>query len=151
MADFKPIETQEAFDAAIAQRIARAQDTVRQEYADYDKVKASYGDLQRQIEAANKQKGEYESRIEALQTQCKGYETDALKTRIALETGLPFQLRDRLNGDTEESLRADAQTMLGLIGRQKPAAPPLADPEAGKTDPKTAALRGTLAKLKGGE
>ncbi len=151
MADFKPIETQEAFDAAIAQRIERAQNTVRQEYADYDEMKASYGELQRQIEEANRKRSDYESRIEALQNQCRAYETDALKTRIALETGLPFALRDRLNGDTEEMLRADAQTMLGLIGRRKSAAPPLAEPEAGKMDSKTAALRGTLAKLKGGE
>ena len=38
--EFKPIETQEAFDTAIKERIERAKKEEAKKYADYDDVKA---------------------------------------------------------------------------------------------------------------
>lgn len=60
MAEFEPITTQEAFDAAVADRLAP--------FADYDDLKA--------------QNADYASRIHA-------FEMSELKTRIAHEVGIP--------------------------------------------------------------
>ena len=66
MAEFEPITTQEAFDAAVADRLAP--------FADYDDLKA--------------QNADYASRIHA-------FEMSELKTRIAHEVGIPFALAQR--------------------------------------------------------
>lgn len=148
--EFKPINTQEDFDAAIKDRLQRERETVEKKYADYDdlKKKASAYDtdtqaLKQTIETANATIGELNGKI-------KGYETDSAKTRIALEMGLPFELRSRLNGETEEEIRADAEGLVKLIGKQNQPAPPLKNPEP-KTDEKSAVLKGLRDQLLKGE
>ena len=42
-------------------------------------------------------------------------ELDALKSRIANEIGLPAEFANRLDGDTEDELRADAQVLLAAL------------------------------------
>ena len=71
---FEPITTQEAFEAAVADRLAP--------YADYNDLKAQNEALAGQVAELN--------------TRCQTYETDALKTRVAHEVGLPFDLAGRL-------------------------------------------------------
>ena len=95
---FEPITTQEAFDAAVADRLAP--------YADYDDLKAQNADLNARIQT---------------------YETDALKTRIAHEVGLPFEMSSRLNGSTEADIRKDAQSLRKLL--KNPPAPSRGDPD----------------------
>lgn len=50
---------------------------------------------------------------------------EALRLRVALDTGVPAHLADRLVGATREDLEADAKTLLDLIGK-----PPRAVPDA---------------------
>ena len=97
---FEPITTQEAFDAAVADRLAP--------YADYDDLKAQNADLNARIQT---------------------YETDALKSRIAHEVGLPFEMSSRLNGSTEADIRKDAQSLLKLLKPKNPRAPARGDPD----------------------
>lgn len=97
---FEPITTQEAFDAAVADRLAP--------YADYDDLKAQNADLNASIQT---------------------YETDALKSRIAHEVGLPFEMSSRLNGSTEADIRKDAQSLLKLLKPKSPRAPSRGDPD----------------------
>ena len=59
--------------------------------------------------------------METLRAKIKDYETASVKARIAHETGLPYELANRLTGDTEEAIRQDAETMAKFIA--KPAAP----------------------------
>ena len=102
--EFKPITTQNEFDTAIKDRLARQEKTIRNEYADYENLK-------KQSETWATEKQFYEKTIEDNKTayetlngqltEANGkiaqYETDALKTRIAIETGLPMELRSYLN------------------------------------------------------
>ena len=76
-----------------------------------------------------------------------GYETASVKTKIALELGLPYQMADRLTGTDEESIRKDAESMVVLIGMNKPKVP-LGNPEpdAGG-DPKDAVWKKFAASL----
>ena len=95
MAEFEPITTQEAFDAAVADRLAP--------FADYDDLKA--------------QNADYASRIHA-------FEMSELKTRIAHEVGIPFDLSQRLTGENEDAIRK-------LLKPQTPKSPPRSTEPAG--------------------
>ena len=136
MAEFIPIMTQEDFDAAISERLKREQ----AKYSDYDTIKSDLGTLRVQLSAKD-------AEISTLQGKVKGYETDSVKTRIALETGLPLDLRTRLTGETEEEIRADANKLAKLFVQQKGPAP-LRDTEPPVADEKTAAYKSLLNNLK---
>lgn len=47
--EFKPIETQEQLDAVIQERIARAEKKAEEKYSDYEDIKASNADKDKQI------------------------------------------------------------------------------------------------------
>lgn len=116
MAEFTPIETQEAFDAAIKDRIERAKKSAAADAAKQYEGWIKPEDAQKsanQIAALTKQVAELTAKNQAA-------ELSALRTRIAHETGLPFELADRLHGDDEKALRADAEA-LGKLTAAKPA------------------------------
>lgn len=62
------------------------------------------------------------------------FESAALKSRIAYEMGVPFELAGRLTGDDEPAIRADAESIMKLVQRQTP--PPLrsTEPPAGNSE-----------------
>ena len=129
--EFKVINTQEEFDAAIKDRLARQENKIRAEYADYDALKKS----------AEEQKTAYEKTIadnktafddlNQKYTEATGkiaqYETDALKTKIAIETGLPIAMISYLKGSTEEEIKTSAEE-LGKFTKGSQVTP-LANPE----------------------
>ena len=118
MSEFKPITTQEEFDAAIKERLSRE----KAKYADYDQLKSRVAELEEEnvglkstIEATNQSKADADRQLEDLQNKIAGYETDSLRTRIALKHGLPYDLADRLQGNDEESFEADAERLAGFM------------------------------------
>ena len=136
MADFTPITTQAEFDAAIAERLSRQEKSVMARFegaipkADADKLKAGYEaqieELKRQIETATSAQAASEQQLTDALSKCRAYESASVKTRIALECGLPYGMAGRLSGETEEEIRRDAESLRGMM---KPAAAPLASPE----------------------
>lgn len=155
MADFTPITTQAEFDAAIADRLSRQEKILTERYKDalqpddVSKLKSGYektiADLQKQIEDAGTKQAASDKQLTELNARIKGYESDSVKTRIALEMGLPYQMAGRLNGDTEEAIRKDAEALQGMIRGQTPVAP-LAK-ESVPADAKKAALMELAKKL----
>ena len=115
--EFTPIETQEAFENAIAERIEQARQEERDKYADYD-------DIKNQLSSANETNATQAEKIKQL-------EADALKRRIADETGLPPAMASRLAGESEDDLREDAISLTKLLQRD---VLPLRDPEAPEPD-----------------
>jgi phosphoserine phosphatase len=124
--EFKAIETQEDFDAAIKARLDRNTKTVT------DEVKKSYEGyispdeakkLTEQVEALTKQLAERDGSIADLTAKNKQYETASVKARIAHEKGLPYELAERLSGETEKDIAADAEKLAQFVGSQKPVAP----------------------------
>ena len=118
MSDFKPITTQEEFDAAIKERLSRE----KAKYSDYDQLKSLVEDLKKEnvdlkstIEANRQSKADADKQLEEMQNQIAGYETASLRTRVALQHGLPYDLADRLQGTDEESLKADAERLAGFM------------------------------------
>ena len=118
MSDFKPITTQEEFDAAIKARLSRE----KEKYADYDQLKSLVEDLKKEnvdlkstIEANRQSKADADKQLEEMQNQISNYETASLRTRVALQHGLPYDLADRLQGTDEESFKADAERLAGFM------------------------------------
>ena len=147
MAEFTPINTQEEFDALISDRIQRAQNTVRKEYADYDSVKSELSTAKTDLEKAAQQNTDLSNQIKELQEKLSKSETDSAKTRIAYEMGLPFELCSRLNGTNEAEIRKDADALMSLLKKSQPAAPLFnPDKESGGNE-KDSALKAMLNDL----
>ena len=149
MSEFKPITTQEEFDAAIKARLSRE----KEKYVDYDQLKSRVeklekenGGLKSTIEATNQSKTDADKQLEVLQNQIAGYETASLRTRVALQYGLPYDLADRLQGTDEDSFKADAERLAGYMKRAQPVAPVReTEPQVG--DNKTMQMKSMLREL----
>ena len=145
--EFTPITTQEAFDAAIKDRLARERETVTKKFADYDDLKnrvANYeqqiADLQRAGKESADASAALQKQVDTLAAQNKRDETDSVKTRIALELGLPYAMAARLTGEDEAAIRKDAEGLSALFGRSGRDAP-LKNTDPPDVDSKQAALR----------
>lgn len=145
MAEFTPITTQEAFDAALAERLAP--------YADYGAVKARGAALEKQLAAAQKAAQEtekkyagYEEKLAALESAVRTHEAQALRQKVAYETGIPFELAGHIHGETEEDIRKDAALLARYTVSSK-WTPPLADAPDGGLAPNDAALQALTQSL----
>lgn len=154
MADFTPITTQEEFDRAITDRIKRERETLSKKYADYDELKSKAADYEKQLgelktslEESTKKSSEHEKTVADLTGKISSYELASLKTRIAHELGIPYELSGRLTGNDEKELRADAESLSKLVSAGKPT-PPLKSTEP-PVDGKDAAYKELLSGLKG--
>ena len=153
--EFKAITTQEEFDAAIQSRLARERASVSRQYADYDSLKEKVAKAEKEKESFTAKAAEDAGKITDLKKQLdeangkiKGFETDALKAKIADEEGLPAALRGRLNGATEDELRKDAKSLKAIFSAEnRRGLPPYKNDEADSTN-KEEAYRRVLAKLK---
>ena len=125
MSDFTPIETQEAFDKAIQKRLAQKDRELSEMYKDYlspDDVSALKADYEKKIreageavKAAEGKLKEKDGTVSELTKRAESAEASLLKNKIAYENKLPLELAGRLVGSTEEELKADAETLAGLL------------------------------------
>ena len=128
---FKAIESQEELDRIIQDRLQRERD----KFSDYDELKKSkedyekqIGSLQAQIEESSQTIKSHDQVVADLNSKITGYETNSLKTKIALQHGLPLDLVERLVGDDEASITADAEKLAGFTKKTQ-TVPPLKDVE----------------------
>ena len=139
--DFTPITTQEDFNSRLNDRLQRE----RAKFADYEELKSKaekykdYDDLKSQVESLTGDKTKLtndlataNSTIEEQKAKIKGYETGSVKTRIANELGIPYEMVDRLKGETEEEIRKDAETVRKLMGTSRTTVLPLRSDDEGK-------------------
>ena len=140
--EFKGITTQEEFDAAIAERLKRQKETIEAKYQDYHTLKNDNVTLKTQLGKANEALEAGKTGTEDLNKQIADltgkvgkYELSNLKTTIALQNGIPFDLADRLNGEDEASIIEDAKRLASYIGNTEPIAPlKSSEPIGTKTD-----------------
>ena len=121
--EFTPINTEEEFAAR-----------VKEKYGDIENLQGQITTLTGERDAAN--------------AKVKGYETAAMKRRIAQEKGIPAEFADRLTGETEKDLKADADAMAGMLRSVKGPAP-IFEPGAPAPDAKTAGMATMLSELRG--
>lgn len=155
MADFKVIETQEDFDNAVKERLARKDQELAKQYEGYmspDAVaamKAEYekrlGEAGETIKAAQEKLIGHDKIVSDLTARATAAEGKLLKNRIAHEKGIPLELAGRLIGNTEEELMKDAESMAVFFA--PPAAPPLRSTAPGGQLSKDASLEAAYAAL----
>lgn len=125
MAEFTPINTQEEFDNRIRERLNREKETVSGRFQEQITQKdGEIAKLKQDMEALNGQLTEANQKISgipALEDKIKGYERASVKNKVAREVGIPYELAERLNGETEDDIRKDAEAMKKLIGSPKTA------------------------------
>lgn len=131
MTEFKVIETQEQLNAIIKARLDRE----KEKYADYDqlaekikKLEMENTSLKQTITDKETSESTTASKIADLEKDVTTWKQKSLKQQIALKNGLPFDLADRLQGDSEESLNEDAERLASLVNVKK-YTQPLADKE----------------------
>ncbi len=134
---FEPITTQEEFEKRLGERLAQKERSVKKEFEKYTspeklaEIRKEYdtkiNNLTSEVEASVSEKyKDYRSPedIKSLRKEYEDkiakYETDSAKTRIAIEMGLPYEVKDRLRGSTEEELREDAKLLCGFISKNEP-------------------------------
>lgn len=118
--EFTPIETQEAFDAAIKDRIDRAKNSVREEYRDYETFKAKaeeYDTKAAEFQASITAK---DSEIKELKGKVARYETDSVKTALAAEYHLEPGLKEFLIGKDEKEWRESAEKLAAMTKPKYP-------------------------------
>ena len=149
MSEFKTIETQEELDNIVKERLRRE----REKFGDYDDLKKRVSELESEngalkatVEETKQTIAKSDAQITELQGQVSNYETASLRTRIALQNGLPYDLADRLQGADEEALRADAERLAGFM-RPATLQAPLRDTEPAIGDDKTMQMKQMLRDL----
>ena len=148
--EFKPIESQEELDKIITNRLKRERESTEKRFEGW----ISPEDHQRSLSEANKAFDDYkkahendEQTIADLTAKNKSYETASLKSRIAHEVGLSYEWIERISGEDEESIRADAESLKKLVGRGAPL--PTKSTETDKSlSPTDMALRSVLNGIK---
>lgn len=146
----KPITTQEDLDEIIAAKVAEAEKSIQEKFDDYDDLKSANEKYQTDLEALNKSMNEnkqtFEASLAEANAKIKGYEQREIKIKVANEYGIPMEMIGRLNGDDEEAIRKDAESLSKFVKPQQQI-PPLASTEQSAADSKQEALRNMLSQL----
>lgn len=132
MSEFKAITTQEEFEMRLKERLEQKERNVLKKFEGYtspEDLETIKSDYQSKIDTLNQsisdKDSQYSSEIEGYIQKIADYETDSVKTRVAIDMGIPLKLKGRLKGTTEDEIRADAELLSGLYSP----APPLASSE----------------------
>lgn len=124
--EFKAITTQKEFDDRIKDRLEQQE----RKYSDYEEIKNKNTKLEQEIGTLkttnaelSKNAEDYDKNLSEKDAKISGYEKSNLRTKIALEKGLPYDLADRLVGDDETSIQKDADRLASFIKNNEPPAP----------------------------
>lgn len=150
MADFKAIETQEELDKIITNRLEREREAANKRYEGFvspEDFKKALAEQQKTFDDYKKAHEGDAKTIEDLTAKNKAYETAALKSRVAREVGLSYEWVDRIGGEDENSIRADAEALKKLVGTGKTLLP-TRNMDQGTGDDKDASLRQVLKSIK---
>lgn len=128
--EFTPIESQEQFDAMVKERVERAKKSAAKEFEtqlkDLEGIKEQLTSKDEEITALKAKIGDFESEkksseesYHAMEKELSELKLKALKTQIAMDNNLPPDMADRIKGDDEEAMRADAEKLASFMGSKK--------------------------------
>jgi len=110
--------TQRDLERIIGERLARE----REKYSDYEDLKAKAARLDELEEANKSEHQKLLERVEAAERRAEEAEraraqaaVEMLRTKVAVDKGLPPALAARLRGETEEEIAADADELLASV------------------------------------
>ena len=125
MTEFKVIETQEELDNIIKTRLEREKAKYSERIKNLETENTS---LKQTITDKETSESTTASKIADLEKDVTTWKQKSLKQQIAMKNGLPFDLAERLQGDSEESLNEDAERLASLV-KVKTYTQPLAEKE----------------------
>jgi Domain of unknown function (DUF4355) len=117
--------TQEEFDKKIQERLRRDRETKKYDELE-DKAKKWEEHERNQLseqDRINKDLADAQKRAQDAEAKASKMETEITKSRVLMDLGLPLTLMDRVQGATEDEIRADATALQQLMGVQ--AKPPV--------------------------
>lgn len=157
---FKVIETQEDLDKIIQKRLAQKDREAAEQYKDFlspekakelrDEYEKRISDIKKTLDDANAKLADHDKVVSDLTQRAQTAETTLLKSRIAHESGLPFELANRLVGSNEEELKKDAETLTAIIKPANTAPLHTGEHKSGSAPEKTtqnAAMLGLLSQI----
>lgn len=126
MSEFKPITTQEELDSIIVKRLERESKKVtkevtekyQKELEEARKLKELNASLQQKVQGMTQEAehfAEAQEKLADLEKKCKAYETQHIKTEVALKNGLDLKAVAFLKGETAEEIEASAEALKGLV------------------------------------
>jgi len=138
---FTPIETQEDFDAAIKKRLEQKERELKDLYKGYLSPEAveelrkelegknadKISDLTDKLTKAQEKAATVDETVRALTARATSAEKSLLKQKVAHSKGIALELAERLIGDTEEELTADAENFAAYMAPHT--APPMRSTE----------------------
>lgn len=108
------------------------------------------GELNSNLTSLSKEKENFDKTLTDLNDEVKTYKLRDMKIRIAREKGIPYEMADRLTGEDEKALAADADSLSKLISTvSKPTVPPPLKSTEPTGDGKDSAYKALLANIKG--
>lgn len=149
-------EQQGKIEEIVKERIARVEkkysdyEDLKKKAADYDvlsgkRLEEKIKDLEDELKAEREKAGTHDKTVADLTARATLAEKKLLKNEIAQKHNLPLELAERLQGETEEELKADAQALSKLVSSGPPL--PLKSTEEAQTDRYNAELKGMLGGL----
>ena len=132
----------EAIDKAMAE-YGKSVNSYKEKIEELEGLSGKVSDYEKKIEELNQSLNSkeekfssYESNLTELQKEVESYKLKDIKTNIAVQAGIPLELASRLSGETEEEIKADAETMAGFVNKKQPlplkhTEPPADDKDAG--------------------
>lgn len=99
----------------------------REKYADYEALKSAAVELAKikesqlsETDKLTKKIADLEAEKSQAEARAKAAELARIKTTIGSKLALPTELQDRLRGETEEEIEADAKLLLAAIPKPAP-------------------------------
>ena len=77
------------------------------------------GDLETTLNATTEKYTDIDTTLAEKDKLLKNYETTNLKFRIANQAGIPLDLAERLSGETEDEIKADAEKLSEFVSRKE--------------------------------
>ena len=150
MAEFKVIETQEQFDAAISERLKRDRESYAKKFEGFkspEDIQKITDGLNAQIKALEDEKTSFAETLKQKDAQIaesEKYRADLEKTRIALKAGLDIKYADRLRGKDAKEWEEDAKELAKDFAASHYTAPPASHEPVITGNDKDAAKRAAL-------
>lgn len=127
---FKAIETQEELNNIIQNRLNKQKESYEKKLNELNTILDEKNKMQEELNNLKVSNTEEENVKEnllqenkKLQDEVSLYKLNDLKRKIAIENGINYELASRLQGNTEEEIRKDAQSLSQLVKPNNKVAP----------------------------
>lgn len=115
--------TQDELNSIVGERLSKEKDKMASLTSEWESKEKDYeskiATLSKEMEDLKKAAANHKAELDERDNKIRSYETQSVKMRVAREYNIPFELANRLSGETEEDIKKDAEYMSQLLDSQK--------------------------------